>query len=239
MPVQPIYNPSEHLDIDLRVRDDKSPLRNLSSSRTGLKPRLEVWRSTNWATSPSVATVGMACLVFSIHTKMDQQRWPAWTLIGWYIFSFSSATPALISTKLYSMKFKSSNNQISAISIPSLEFTIFYYHYTISVNDHSSYFAASTLQFHLPVPLHVLTSRLIASLSWGELHDAPRSDLHNGTCSLHHRCPLSLCYIFLQRFCFLLLYMQRKKESTKLYMSFILPNCLSVGLRSKLICKVL
>ena len=40
----------------------------------------------------------------------------------------------------------------------------------------------------------------------------PRSDLHNGTCSLHHRCPLSLCYIFLQRFCFLLLYMQRKKR---------------------------
>ena len=40
-----------------------------------------------------------------------------------------------------------------------------YSRYTISVNDHSSYFAASPLQFHLPVPLHALTSRLIASLS--------------------------------------------------------------------------
>ena len=98
----------------------------------------------------------------------------------------------------------------SACEIENLE--VYYSRYTISVNDHSSYFAASPLQFHLPVPLHALTSRLIASLSWGELHDAPRSDLHNGTCSLHHRCPLSLCYIFLQRFCFLLLYMQRKKR---------------------------
>ena len=45
---------------------------------------------------------------------------------------------------------------------------------------------------------------------------SPRSDLHNGTCSLHHKCPTSLCYgqtdIFLQRFCFLWLYMQRKKR---------------------------
>ena len=37
----------------------------------------------------------------------------------------------------------------------------------------------------------------------------------------------------------LVIYYAKKKESTKLYMSFILPNCLSVGLRSKLICKVL
>ena len=116
----------------------------------------------------------------------------------------------------------------------------YYYHYTISVYDHSSYFAASPLQFHLPVPLHALTSRLIASLSWGELHDAPRSDLHNGTCSLHHRCPLSLCYIFLQRFCFLLLYMQRKKRVQNCTCHLSSPTvCLSVGLRSKLICKVL
>ena len=31
----------------------------------------------------------------------------------------------------------------------------------------------------------------------------------------------------------------KKKESTKFYVSFILPNCLSVSLRSKFICKVL
>ena len=53
------------------------------------------------------------------------------------------------------------NFKVSLVQLVSM----LYYHYTISVNDHSSYFAASPLQFHLPVPLHALTSRLIASLS--------------------------------------------------------------------------
>ena len=52
------------------------------------------------------------------------------------------------------------------------------------------------------VPLHALASRLIASLTWGELHDIKRSDLYNGKCSWRHDRLTSLCCertdIFLQ-----------------------------------------